>query len=406
MFSIDFVGFIKNNFPEQLDEISAAVELLVESIEKTEEVISTRANELSGDKEYDSAMGLIEKAKELHALSTTIQSYAEILDSGEVVSFSEDEALSNIEKKHPNYGDYEVDTTVAHTLHESFVHKRPYAFELNRRKVQATDWKTLLVETCNMLAEIDLDIISDFVISPKFSGRKLQYFTAQRPELMRSPRKINGINLHVETNFSANFIRNLIVKMLNQYKIPLSAYKVYLRADYTELHEKPAKSNDGKNEAGKRVDKKNGPTYHQETTIDITDDCIQHISDRLGEPLIKRSRAIYHGYDNKTAVVCLTSRGRNVGRYIEYWFGLRVNQKDVLENAKASYLALGCGSGVQVIMIPYKEFRDWLDCMSISGSVQDVKHWNITVVKKHDSFTLRLKAGFRDEDLGAYILKD
>ncbi len=48
--------------------------------------------------------------------------------------------------------------------------------------------------------------------------------------------KIEGTDIYVETNLSANGIRNLLIKVLKQYKIPMNSYKIYLRADYSELH--------------------------------------------------------------------------------------------------------------------------------------------------------------------------
>jgi len=40
----------------------------------------------------------------------------------------------------------------------------------------------------------------------------------------------------VETNLSANAMRNLIIKMLQKYNLKPSEFKVFLRADYSSLH--------------------------------------------------------------------------------------------------------------------------------------------------------------------------
>lgn len=54
---------------------------------------------------------------------------------------------------------------------------------------------------------------------------------------MRKAELIQGTDIYVTTNLSANNIRNIIQKMLRKYGIPLSEYKIYLKADYTALHE-------------------------------------------------------------------------------------------------------------------------------------------------------------------------
>ena len=141
-----------------------------------------------------------------------------------------------------NYEEYSSDHTTAHTLFENFTYKRPHAFEMNNQTVNVKDWKDILIETCNMLTSINKDLIANYPNDPKFNGKKNSYFS-DKPGTMRSPRKISSLDLFVETNFSANHIRNMIIKMLNHYRIPLADYKIYLRADYTPLHKQQLMAN-------------------------------------------------------------------------------------------------------------------------------------------------------------------
>lgn len=404
MFSDELIDFLKNNFPVQLSEISAAMDLLIESLDEAAEVVTARGNELSKGKEFINAIDLLKKANELHTLSKRVQGYSDIFQLEEVALVSEDEILEDIEKTYPNYSEYEVDNTAVHTLHENFVHKRPHAFELRGRKVYVTEWKRMLIETCDILAGIDSSIIAGFPNNPKFNGRKSHYFRTENPESMRSPQKFKNMEMYVETNFSANFIRNLIIRMINYYKIPPSEYKIYLRADYTGLHQKSEGNEISTDERlSQQIENKQG---RQETAVvEITNDCIQHISDCLQKPLASHSKAIYQTYDHKTTVVCLTSRKRDKGRYLEYWFGLRVNQKDALESVEESYLALGCGSENKIILIPFADFTNWLDDMSTTGDAQHIRHWHITIIEKQNSFMLRLKAGRQNVNLTEYVLK-
>ena len=61
------------------------------------------------------------------------------------------------------------------------------------------------------------------------------YFSKNSVDL-REPRQIDSSNIYVETNMSANHIRNIIIKMLESFEIPRSTYQIYLCKDYTELH--------------------------------------------------------------------------------------------------------------------------------------------------------------------------
>lgn len=68
------------------------------------------------------------------------------------------------------------------------------------------------------------------------NGKKVVYFSRVNLPNMRAAREIKLANIYVETNLSANGIRNLLIKILNKYNIKLSDYKIYLKADYSELH--------------------------------------------------------------------------------------------------------------------------------------------------------------------------
>lgn len=405
MFDDELVSFLKNSFPVQLDEISAAVDLLTESLDAAAETVTSKGNELLADKEYEDAISLINKAKELDGLSKKVQKYADTFQLEDVALVSEDEALDDIEKTLPNYSDFEVDNTVVHTLHENFVHKRPYAFELKGKKVFVTEWKRMLIETCNILADIDPSLIGKFPDNRKFNGKKTKYFTTGDPGSMRSPQKLDRLHMFIETNFSANFIRNLIIKMINHYKMPLSDYKIYLRADYTKLHQVAVDNdNDSVGEEPSRMADNNIEGQRGTDVLEITGDCIKRISDHLQKPLAGISKAIYRTSDHKTTVVCLTSSKRDKVSYLDYWFGLRVNQKKALENTESAFLALGCGSENKIILIPYSKLNEWIGSMSTTGEEGNTRHWHIVVEERIGSFLLRLRAGVQDVDLNSYIL--
>lgn len=43
--------------------------------------------------------------------------------------------------------------------------------------------------------------------------------------------------IYVETLMSSNGFRNLVIKLLKEYNLKISDYKIYLRADYSELNQ-------------------------------------------------------------------------------------------------------------------------------------------------------------------------
>jgi len=151
----------------------------------------------------------------------------------------EDENIhtSSKEKQIPNYTQYLTDSNIQHTLYEDLTHKRHSAFKLKGEKYDAKDWKEMLLETCDILGEIDKEIIINFPKDPVMNGKKITYFAFKEEEIERAPKKLKNLELYISTNHSANSIRNIVINILRAYKIPVAEYKVYFRADYSELHD-------------------------------------------------------------------------------------------------------------------------------------------------------------------------
>lgn len=138
-------------------------------------------------------------------------------------------------KAKPNYEDYYVDTDIPHSLYENLAHKRPFAFQLNQNKYEVKTWIEVLVKTSEFLISNNAEIFAQFEKDPKMNGKKSKYFSKDTVGL-RKPVKLNGIELFMETNMSANSIRNLIVKMLQRYNYKSADFTLYFRADYSSLH--------------------------------------------------------------------------------------------------------------------------------------------------------------------------
>ena len=142
----------------------------------------------------------------------------------------------NNEKELNKYEQCAVNSNEAHSLNEEFTNKRPCGFSLLDKSVEVKEWKSMLIETCNILAEIDPQIILDCCNDPNMNGRKAIYFARYQVPTMKAPRKLDNLDLYLETNLSANGIRNLIIKMLDRYGITMDEFKIYLRTDYIRLH--------------------------------------------------------------------------------------------------------------------------------------------------------------------------
>ncbi|HCW53873.1 MAG TPA: hypothetical protein DG753_09075 [Clostridium sp.] len=230
--------FLGEEVPSSVGDIREALDLLATSIDAAIEQVGEKVNKSFMEKDFKKAAELSLNSEELDSISKKIQEAIGELDT--IIDNSNIEEAEKIvdgdEKSIPNYSDYLVDIDIEYNLYEDLTHKRPCAFKIEGTKVEIKDWKGALVQTINYLAKKDSSIVKSFVDDSKMNGKKVIYFSRVKLPTMRAAREIKSANIYVETNLSANGIRNLLIKMLNRYNIKLSDYKIYLKADYSDLH--------------------------------------------------------------------------------------------------------------------------------------------------------------------------
>ena len=135
----------------------------------------------------------------------------------------------------PDYNKYIVDNTVPHTLYEDFDFKRPISFKLKDTKFMVSTWIDVFKSTCEVLYKKDTLTFRSFIDDKNMNGRKKSYFSLTESNI-RKPRKLECADIYIESNLSANSIKQIIIKMLRKYNIKITDYLVYFRADYTELN--------------------------------------------------------------------------------------------------------------------------------------------------------------------------
>lgn len=229
------ISFIIERFPSNAIDVSESLELLKDTIDETIISVNKEISKAMESREFPVSEENLRFAKDLYDYELQIDKVIEMLEVESIEEANESDELEETEKnKIPDYRAYVVDTNVEHTLYEDFTHKRPHAFRINKDNiVEVQSWKDMLIKTCELLEVIDESKLLGFEDNPKMNGKRRKYFSTKRNEL-RKPEKLS--NIYIETNINSNGIRNLIVKMLQQYEFKINEFKVFLRADYTELH--------------------------------------------------------------------------------------------------------------------------------------------------------------------------
>jgi len=224
---------LKNEFPEKAIDLSENLELLKETLKDIIEVVGEKIQSDVSHREFANLELFGEMAKEFSFLENQTDEAMALLEIDDLSDNTVPEEEQGI-RTIPNYSEYAVDTNIEHTLYENFTHKRPSGFKLNKNKIVHVDtWQEMTVKTCELLMEINEEKFLDFENSKAMNGKKRRYFSKDS-SLMRNPKLINN-KIYIEVNQSANSLRNILIKLLKAYRFNISDYKVYLRADYTNL---------------------------------------------------------------------------------------------------------------------------------------------------------------------------
>jgi len=96
---------------------------------------------------------------------------------------------------------------------ESYIGKSVTAFTFKNTRYEVRFWKDILIKICNLMNSIHRN---DFERVLSLQGRKRPYFTKNANEL-RIPEKIEGTDMFVEINLSANSIVKMCLDVLSLF---------------------------------------------------------------------------------------------------------------------------------------------------------------------------------------------
>jgi len=144
---------------------------------------------------------------------------------------------------------------------------------------------------------------------------------------------------------------------------------------------------------------KPGPKF---TPVAFNASVAARVSQHLGVPLLKRTRALYSSPDEKVRIVCAVSR-EYVGKAQQnYWFAFHPHQRDVLAGAEQGFAAFGCGSPEHTFLIPIGTFTSWLDGMNMTTKENERFYWHVQIFEEDGKSTLVRKKGVPRIDLAPF----
>ena len=222
-------------FPRNAEKLSREMERLSGLLQETGAAVMMEIEKEKYRKDRDP-----DRIKEYRRIYRSVRKELESVESCQS-QFSREQSLLRAEREKSaqeriDYDAYRVDETIPYSLGSVLTNKKPSAFSLYGQKYEADSWKQMLMQTCAILNRMNPILFTSLETDPDLQGRKRPYFSRDAAEL-DTPAKIPDADLYVETHVSARYLKKMISKLLGKYAIPEEEYLIYLKKDFTPLHE-------------------------------------------------------------------------------------------------------------------------------------------------------------------------
>lgn len=139
--------------------------------------------------------------------------------------------------------------------------------------------------------------------------------------------------------------------------------------------------------------------------VGFHEECVAHIQKKLKISFLRRSKTTFISPDANIALICAVSREHDTSIGTAYWFAFYTHQREKLKAYHRSYVAFGCGTPDAIILIPFKEFNEWLGGMNITKN-ETRMYWHVQIVKDENKFLLVQKANIARVDLTKYKMSN
>ncbi len=134
--------------------------------------------------------------------------------------------------------------------------------------------------------------------------------------------------------------------------------------------------------------RKTGVTSEDRSTpVNFNEECFLRVKNKFGINLVKQSRVSYSNQEKSTGLICAVSKEYEQGQYKKYWFAFHPHQQEFLIEFQNSFVAFGCGSPTDTLVIPFKEFQPFLKNCGTTENV-DRMYWHIVIHLRDNKFLI------------------
>lgn len=242
------IEFLFNEMPDYTDELISALNTTADAIGNIRAAITDMIPTLWRQKERRNDISNFDVMdKELENIENYLSSFLSDLDVSLLSEIEEKidkiiEEETNAEKEKAteriNYNKYLVDNTIPYKLLEDFKNTSPYAFTFDGSQYLVDSWYEITIKVCEILYGINKTLFCNIVGNCEIKGRKNVYiaFIDDYPARTIAVKKqLLDTNIVIEQRLSANQHMIVVKRLLDKFKIPRTAIKIFLESDRKPL---------------------------------------------------------------------------------------------------------------------------------------------------------------------------
>jgi hypothetical protein len=151
------------------------------------------------------------------------------------------------------------------------------------------------------------------------------------------------------------------------------------------------------------IDEEDANESNNSIRVDFRSGCIERLQKYFGESLVRQTAVVYVTPQQEISVGCMFSKEYGQSPDSSYWFGFHPSQQARLEKSSNAFVAFGCGSSSQILLIPLTEFSAWLPLMNTTNS-KGRYYWHVVFVADQHKIFLRAKQELQNVDVTSFLL--
>ncbi len=137
-----------------------------------------------------------------------------------------------------------------------------------------------------------------------------------------------------------------------------------------------------------RTDKKKRKSPEDKAIpVNFHEECLLRIQEKIKINFIKQTRISYTDKDKRTGLICSISKPHKQGQYEKFWFAFHPHQNEFLRTLDNAYIAYGCGSPDNLLLIPYKYFEPLIKNFWTTEN-EDRMYWHVVIHYRENKYLI------------------